>query len=73
MIRTDTLGGNVGSNVTGEALEPFVEMSFAVGDGGAIDWFKKEPAMPTVKSRWTERPGQFAAASTVGCRAGSSA
>jgi len=35
LIRTDTLGDNLGSNVTGEALEPFVEMSFAVGDGGA--------------------------------------
>jgi hypothetical protein len=45
-------------------------MSFAVGDGGAIDWFKKEPAIPKVKFKWTERHGQFAAASTVGCRAG---
>jgi hypothetical protein len=54
-------------------LEPFVEMSFAVGDGGAIDWFKMEPAMPIVKFKWTERHGQFAAASTVGCRAGRSA
>jgi len=73
LIRTDTPGGNVGSNVTGEALEPFVETSFAVGDSGAIDWFKKEPAMPIVKFNWTERHGQFAAASTVGRRAGRSA
>jgi hypothetical protein len=56
----------------GEALEPFVEVSLAVGDGGAIDWFK-ERAVPKVKFKWTERRGQFAAASTVGRRAGSSA
>lgn len=55
----------------GEALEPFVEVLFAVGDGGAIDWFK-ERAVPKVKFKWTERRGQFAAASTVGRRAGSS-
>jgi hypothetical protein len=48
-------------------------MSFAVGDGGAIDWFKKERAMPKAKFKWTERRGQFAAASTVGYRAGPSA
>jgi hypothetical protein len=63
---------SVGLNVMGEALEPFVEESFAVGDGGAIDWFK-ERAVPKVKFKWTERRGQFAAASTVGRRAGSSA
>ena len=72
MIRTDTLGGNVGSNVTGEALEPFV-MSFAVGNCGAIDWVKKERAMPKAIFKWTERRGQFAAASTVGYRSGTSA
>jgi hypothetical protein len=55
------------------ALEPFVEMSFAFGEGGAIDWCKKEPAMPIVKFKWTERRWQFAAASTVGRRAGWSA
>ena len=63
---------SVGLNVMGEALEPFVEVSFAIGDGGAIDWFK-ERAMPKVKFEWTEQRGQFAAASTVECRAGSSA
>ena len=63
---------SVGLNVMGEALEPFVEVSFAVGDGGAIGWFK-ERAVPKVKFKWTERRGQFAAASTVGRRAGSSA
>ena len=63
---------SVGLNVMGEALEPFVDVSCAIGDGGAIDWFK-ERAMPKVKFKWTERRGQFAAASTVGRRAGSSA
>jgi hypothetical protein len=62
---------SVGLNVMGEALEPFVEVLFAVGDGGAIDWFK-ERAVPKVKFKWTERRGQFAAASTVGRRAESS-
>jgi hypothetical protein len=55
-----------------EALEPFVEVSFDVGDGGAIDWFK-DRAMPKVKFERTGRTGQFAPASTVECRAGSSA
>jgi hypothetical protein len=50
----------------------FSEMSFAFGEAGAIYWFK-ERAMPTVKFEWTERRGQFAAASTVGRRAGRSA
>ena len=36
-----------------EVLEPFVEASFAVGDGGAIDWFK-ERAMRKAKFEWTE-------------------
>ena len=34
-----------------EVLEPFVEAS-AVGDGGAIDWFK-ERAMRKAKFEWT--------------------